>query len=158
MPLDTFRQMKKPAPALLAKGLTFAQFGLIAVLFALGPAVVAQSYAMAAIQLLGLALGLYGIYTIGVRNFSAYPTPRKGSMLVCSGPYKRIRHPMYLAVILYCAPIALFRPTPAKTLTALLLLVVLLVKIRAEERFLSSRYSSYREYKRQSWRLIPFLY
>ena len=150
--------MNKPTSVLLTKGLTFAQFGLIAILFVVGPIVVIHNITMAAVQLIGFALGIYGIYAIGIFNFSAYPTPRKDSKLVANGPYKLIRHPMYLAVLLYCVPIALFHPTTIKTLTAVLLLLVLLIKIRVEERFLNSRYSDYKEYKKRSWCLVPFLY
>lgn len=150
--------MNKPTSVLFTKGLTFAQFVLIAILFVVGPMVVIDNITLAAVQLIGFVLGVYGIYAIGIFNFSAYPTPRKDSILVSTGPFKYIRHPMYLAVLLYCVPIALFHPTTIKTLTVLLLLLILLVKIRVEESLLNRRYSNYKEYKKQSWRLIPFLY
>lgn len=150
--------MNKPTSVLFTKGLTFAQFVLIAILFVVGSMVVIDNITLAAVQLIGFVLGVYGIYAIGIFNFSAYPTPRKDSILVSTGPFKYIRHPMYLAVLLYCVPIALFHPTTIKTLTVLLLLLILLVKIRVEESLLNRRYSNYKEYKKQSWRLIPFLY
>lgn len=150
--------MNKPTSVLFTKGLTFAQFVLIAILFVVGPMVVIDNITLAAVQLIGFVLGVYGIYAIGIFNFSAYPTPRKDSKLVANGPYKLIRHPMYLAVLLYCIPIALFQPTAIKTLTIVLLLFILLVKIRVEEGFLENRFSNYKDYQKQSWRLIPFLY
>ncbi len=150
--------MNKPTSVLFTKGLTFAQFVLIAILFVVGPMVVIDNITLAAVQLIGFVLGIYGIYAIGIFNFSAYPTPRKNSKLVANGPYKLIRHPMYLAVLLYCTPIALFLPTTIKTLTIVLLLFIMLVKIRVEEGFLENRFSNYKDYQKQSWRLIPFLY
>jgi len=150
--------MNKPLSFYITRGLTFSQFGLIAVLFVIGPAIVTERYALTAAQLLGLLLGLYGIYTVGLPNFSAYPTPREGSMLITNGPFKFIRHPMYLAVLLCCAPISVYQPTIAKTITVTLLLLILLIKIVVEERLLEQRYSGYKVYKKRSWRLIPFLY
>ncbi len=150
--------MNKPTYVLFTKGLTFAQFVLIAILFVVGPIVVIDNIKLAAVQFLGFALGIYGIYAIGIFNFSAYPTPRKDSILVSTGPFKYVRHPMYLAVLLYCVPIALFHPTTIKTLTIVLLLFILLVKIQVEEGFLENRFSNYKDYQKQSWRLIPFLY
>lgn len=65
---------------------------------------------------------------------------------------------MYLAVLLCCAPISVCQPTIAKTITITLLLLILLIKIVVEERLLERRYSDYEDYKKQSWRLVPFIY
>ncbi len=150
--------MNKPLPTLVAKGLTGIQLGLITALFILGPAIVTHSSAMVAVQVIGLAIGVYGIYSIGIFNFSAYPIPRKGSILVCNGPYKYIRHPMYLAVFFYCIPIAIFQPTAYKIAIVIVLLFIILIKIEVEEQLLEERFSGYQAYKKKSWRIIPFLY
>ncbi len=47
---------------MVAKGLTGIQLGLITALFILGPAVVTHSSVMVAVQVIGLAIGVYGIF------------------------------------------------------------------------------------------------
>ena len=159
MPLVTFnlKMNKKTNNTIITKTLTISQLGLIAIIFALGPAIAYGSYTLIAIQLVGLILGIAALLTVGVRNFSAFPAPREGIKLVTTGPFRFIRHPMYLAVLLVTAPISINAPTTSKVLLLVLLVIILIVKIKVEERLLTTRFSEYNRYQQTSWSLIPFV-
>ncbi|SDB82544.1 methyltransferase family protein [Williamwhitmania taraxaci] len=143
---------------LATKGLTFLQFGLIAVLLLLGPIVAHRSYLLLILQVSGMVLGIIAIFAVGLNQFSAYPTPRNGSKLITAGPFKIIRNPMYLAVFLFTVPITLDGPSMIKAVGMVALAIVILAKISVEERLLEKQFSEYEIYKKRSWRLIPFIY
>jgi len=143
---------------LLTKGLTYIQFGLILALFILGPIIANTSYAHMAVQLLGMMLGLIALFVVGLNRFSIFPTPRQGISLITTGPFKVIRHPMYLAVLLVVSPICLEKPTLLKTALMAILLLTLIAKITVEERLLEKEFSDYSAYKKRSWRLVPLIY
>ena len=143
---------------IFAKGLTYIQFGLITVLFIAGPIIASCCNILMTIQGLGLMLGLISVYTVGLNSFSAFPTPRQGIRLVTTGPFRYIRNPMYLAVLLCVVPICIDKPTLIKVATVVMLLIVLFFKITVEEQLLEKQFSEYSSYKRKSWRIIPFVF
>jgi protein-S-isoprenylcysteine O-methyltransferase Ste14 len=102
----------------------------------------------------GMGFSLYAISFLG-RSFSLVAEARK---LVTTGPYARVRHPLYVgeelaiigAVIQYVSPAAF----------ALLALQVgcQLYRMRYEEAVLDQSFSDYGPYKVRTARLIPGLY
>lgn len=79
--------------------------------------------------------------------------------LVCSGPYSIIRHPMYLGAVLGLVgtPLALSSSWAAAPVAVLILLIVL--RIRDEERVLTGQLQGYREYMNHvHYRLIPLVW
>jgi protein-S-isoprenylcysteine O-methyltransferase Ste14 len=102
----------------------------------------------------GMAWALYSLTYLGKR-FSIVPEARG---LVTSGPYRLVRHPIYLGEIV--AGFGLVLPT-LFTLHILLFAVFLgaqVVRVRFEERILGTTYPQYEAYARHTRRLIPFLY
>lgn len=89
------------------------------------------------------------------RSLSIMPEARK---LVTDGPYRRVRHPLYLAEEIAILGFFLqFRSWQA----ALLLVVHLYFQIRRmgwEENILARTFPEYAEYKQRSCRLVPGLY
>lgn len=84
----------------------------------------------------------------------------QGQGLVRTGLYARIRHPSYLGVLLIATGAALtVQSVPAALLALLLLVPVMILRMRDEERMLQDAFgASYETYRRESWRLVPFLY
>lgn len=79
--------------------------------------------------------------------------------IVRAGPYGVIRHPGYLGSILMWSGAA------ASTANWIVLLIVLIVmcvvyvyRIQNEEKMLLSTNADYAEYRKHTWRLIPFMF
>ena len=141
--------------------LVAAQFVLIALL-AWPPATGLASGAMVAFgafcALLGLALAAWAYLAMGSATFSVLPEPRAQGRLVRRGPYRWIRHPMYSAVLLCAVAAALAYGSPSKWLLVALMVVVLVLKLRREERLLAARHPEYADYRRQSKALLPYVF
>jgi len=76
-----------------------------------------------------------------------------------TGPYKWIRNPMYVAVILFYLPIVIKHFKWINSLVFMALLITLLLKIKSEEEFLLERFGKdYFEYKKKTKRFIPFIF
>lgn len=83
----------------------------------------------------------------------------RGQRVVDTGPYARVRHPMYLgAIVMYLAsPLAL--GSYWALLPTLLIVPLLVVRILNEERVLHRELPGYAEYARKvRWRLVPGLW
>jgi len=111
-----------------------------------------------AVELLGIALGIWAVVTMGIGNFNVTPDPLKSSRLVTQGPYRFIRHPMYLALLLVTLPLVTTKFSLLRLAIWLALLIDLVVKLNYEEGMLTAQLEGYRDYKQQSYRLIPFIY
>ena len=86
------------------------------------------------------------------------PMPREGSVLVSAGPYRLIRHPMYLALMLFFYPLALPQSNPIVWTVFIVFNINLILKLLFEERLLMAKFLGYGEYRKHSWRLIPFVF
>ncbi len=104
---------------------------------------------------LALALALWVFVHNPPGNFNIRPEPKSGARLVTRGPYRWVRHPMYVALLLAMAGIAAEAPTgPLLGMWALLVLV-LNFKAALEERLLQARWSEYADYRSGTSRFIP---
>lgn len=79
-----------------------------------------------------------------------------GQRVVTTGPYRVVRHPMYVAVLAMCIASPLALGSAWAVLPALLLPFVMVLRIQDEERMLEDGLLGYREYRTQTkYRLIP---
>jgi protein-S-isoprenylcysteine O-methyltransferase Ste14 len=101
----------------------------------------------------GLVLMSLGFYSLG-RAVQISPAPRPGAVLVTRGVYRRFRHPLYTAIVLFLVGTFLRRPTPMIGATAIIVVSFLTVKARFEEKLLAARYSNYAEYKKRTWGVL----
>ncbi len=92
--------------ALRSYTLVALQIALIAVL-ALPWRIAGWNTGGSALVAIGIALGLWALTANRPGNFNIRPEPRAGGHLVTDGPYRFVRHPMYLAVLIVAAGCAL---------------------------------------------------
>jgi len=115
---------------------------------------------------IGLALILAGLVllaTAGIalllaRSTTIFPRPREGAMLADTGVYRRVRHPVYGAVLLISLGWSLVE-SPLGLLPTAALAVVFDLKARVEEAWLEERFPGYSGYReRTPRRFVPGVY
>ena len=143
--------------SLMAWLLVFLQFLFIGLVFISSPVTQLKWWVIVFI-ILGVVLGLWAIQTIRLGNFNISPLPKPGGLMIASGPYHFIRHPMYTALLLVCWPMVLGHFGWWKLGFVVLLTLVLVVKLHLEESYLKQAFAAYREYSRTSKKLIPFVW
>jgi len=110
------------------------------------------------IQFFGALIGVWAIATVKIGNFNIQPEVKSDS-LISVGPYRWVRNPMYLAVILFFLPIVVKHFDWIKLITFLILSITLLFKILREEKFLHQKFQDeYMNYKKHTWRLFPYIF
>ena len=110
------------------------------------------------LEIVGLYLGAWAIYTMKLRNLRIAPEVARGARLVTTGPYRFIRHPMYSAVLLITVSLVLSRFTVARLTIWTMLSAVFLAKLQHEEVLLAKRFWEYTTYQRRTKRLVPFVF
>ena len=117
------------------------------------PALIAG--AAAAVTLGGVLLALAAAVELGT-NFSFGPQIRR---LVVTGPYALVRHPMYLAELLMSVGIVMVATHLTLVIGVCAVIVLQVVRIRAEERLLMRTMPTYGTYVRATrCRLIPLFW
>lgn len=105
--------------------------------------------------LAAVALGLWALRHLTLRQLRVTPTPAPHARLVQTGPYARIRHPMYTAVLLFVAALIIHDPAPPRLAAAGALVAVLAAKARCEEAALSQKFPDYAVYAQRTGRFFP---
>ena len=106
----------------------------------------------------GIVLRQWAVWTLG-RSFTVVVRVDEGQRVVDRGPYRWVRHPSYTGLLLTLAGIGLAVGNWL-SLTALVMfpLMGLIVRIRVEERALSTSLEGYRAYASGRRRLVPGLW
>ena len=110
-----------------------------------------------ALFVLGLSLAIWARLYIG-RNWGMPMTRKEEPELVTTGPYRRVRHPIYTGIILAMLGTAL-----ATTLFGLIAVAVLaayfIYSATREESYLAGQFpDTYPAYKRSTKMLVPFVF
>ncbi len=118
----------------------------------------ALRWAGVALYALGTALRLWPVVALGSR-FSGLVAIQPGHELLTTGPYRTIRHPSYLGLMIGSLGWALAFRSGSGLVIAALTLLPLLARIDAEERLLQSHFGAeYDAYRARTWRMIPGLW
>jgi protein-S-isoprenylcysteine O-methyltransferase Ste14 len=157
--------VRVPSLGSRGQGWVYLQFLLIATVVAVGflppgwPASIDTAFAVAGVVLCVLGAGLvaWAIRALD-RSLSPFPAPVPAGELVETGPYARVRHPVYTGGIVFFTGVSVVTG-PWALLATGLLAGVWALKIEVEERFLRERYSGYADYcERVGSRLLPGIY
>ncbi len=103
---------------------------------------------------LGVGLGLWAALRLG-RGLTPSPLPNGAVDLVTRGPYRWVRHPMYTAVMLIVAGVAIRSGSYLVVVEAVALAALFNVKARWEERRLVETFPGYRDYRKSTGRFLP---
>ena len=112
--------------------------------------------------LTGISIGVFtmfwALWTMRLNNLNMMPDLKHKSILVTSGPYRVIRHPMYASVLLVTLMLVVNHLTLLRAGLWLVLLIDLHFKFSYEEKLLLKKHPEYMDYRNNTKRLIPFIY
>ena len=136
--------------------LVFLQFALIGLIYLFSKGVFSSLVSMS-IFLLGAGLGIWALLHNRLGNFNIQPKMKEGAVLVTSGIYAFIRHPMYLSVIIMSFAMVLSSVTLLQTSLFIALIWVLFLKAKREESIWMEEGEDYVNYKANTKLFIPFV-
>jgi len=111
--------------------------------------------------IIGLALVVLGyLMTLCVFKINSYASRvievEKEQKVISTGPYALVRHPMYVAIIIFYGASPLALGSYWALIPALLIIPILVARIQDEEKELLENLGGYREYTQKvKYRLIP---
>jgi len=137
------------------------QFGLLFILAALAaPNVLHGDIPAGALMMAGISVALIVWALVHNRpgNFNIHPNPKARGILVTTGPYRWIRHPMYTSVLLGAGALAWTGSTFTGWATWSMLAIVLFMKSLLEEQGMRQQHPGYAAYTLGSKRFLPWLF
>ena len=105
------------------------------------------------IIVIGLILSVYSLSVLG-KSFSLIPQARK---LVQTGPYRWVRHPLYISELISTLGVILSDFTILKMCVYPVLIACQIYRALQEERLLAAEFPEYREYCNRTHRFVPGL-
>ncbi|MCP9849532.1 isoprenylcysteine carboxylmethyltransferase family protein [Cyanobium sp. Morenito 9A2] len=105
---------------------------------------------------LGVVEGLRAFLNLG-SSLTPLPDPKPGAALVTTGPYARVRHPLYQAILIGALGMALARGSLLHLGLLLALVGVLGGKARREENKLLAEHPEYTAYRASTAAIVPGL-
>ena len=102
----------------------------------------------------GVVLAAAGLLALG-RSLTPLPRPRDGAVMVESGVYAAVRHPIYGGLIVAAFGWGLMVASPLALILAAVLAGFFELKSRREEAWLMEHYPGYVDYMEQTRRFVP---
>ena len=106
------------------------------------------------VTIFGIAIAICSLSTLG-GSFSIIPQARR---LVQTGPYKLVRHPVYLGELISILGIVLARPSAIAMAIYVLLIALLFYRALQEEKLLAGIFPEYETYSLRRARFIPGIF
>jgi protein-S-isoprenylcysteine O-methyltransferase Ste14 len=112
-----------------------------------------------AIMISGVVFRQYVIAFLG-KFFTATIQIKKDHELIQSGPYRYIRHPSYLGILILSLGLGIAMANWISLILCIVLPAIgLMQRIKFEEKELEQHFGQqYQDYRKNTWRVIPFIY
>jgi protein-S-isoprenylcysteine O-methyltransferase Ste14 len=108
------------------------------------------------VAIAGGAMIVWGARALGA-NITPHPAPVARAELRTGGPFRLVRHPIYSGILALAFGVAGASGGAFKLIAYGLLVLLLSVKARFEEKLLTERFPAYAEYARRTPRFVPTL-
>jgi protein-S-isoprenylcysteine O-methyltransferase Ste14 len=145
------------ADKIKARVLVIIQLGCIIYIFASDSPLVNRPPFLL-LQIAGIAIGIWALTVMGILNMNISPLVKQGAILVTRGPYRLIRHPMYLSVLLVIWPLIIDHFSLLRITAGFVLTTDLIIKMLFEEGLLKKQFAEYKTYMKTTKRLIPVIF
>ena len=109
---------------------------------------------IAVLILIGNIYGLMALRHLG-RSFSIFP---EGRRLVTTGPYRYVRHPLYIAESIAALGAMINFLSPASVVIVVTQLLLQFARMHYEEKVLRQTFPEYAAYARRTAKIIPGIY
>jgi len=138
--------------------LNFLLIILFACIIGIGYPILANDTFLILIQIVGLSLVIWSLWTIKFENFELSTKTNKDKRIIGIGPFRHVRHPIYTSLLMFTLPLIInyFSILRLGIWVALLILVIL--KIHHNEIELRRHLNDYSIYKQSSRKLMPFIF
>ena len=138
------------------KAVIFNSFGILSSIFILlSGRLISQTAVDLLVQLFGALLIVWSLITIRVtKHKKDLPS---GYFYLTKGPYEILRHPIYTGYLLIMISFVEIEFSLLRMIAFLILCIVIFLKITREDSTMIAEVSEYKEYKKKTKALIPYL-
>lgn len=91
-------------------------------------------------------------------KFHILPDVMKDAKLITTGPFRFIRHPMYLGLFLYLLPLVIEYFSYLRLAVLIIFVINMIIKMYYEEKLMLLKFPQYAEYMKHSKRIVPYIY
>ena len=141
---------------LYSYALVSLQFLLIGALLLFGTSIFSSVLALVVFAC-GAIMGIYTLFNNNLKNINIIPEIKEDAILITTGAYAYIRHPMYFSVLLTMLGVLIAEVSALRISLYLLLIITLLLKAHKEEKLWMEKSEAYRAYKEKTKSIIPFV-
>ncbi len=105
----------------------------------------------------GLAVATLSYKALG-KNFRVFAAPKKDGKPITTGVYSKVRHPMYTGAILMMGGWVLLFGSLWSVPLGVAFSALYFIKSIKEERILANHFPEYGDYRKHTWKFLPYIY